>query len=112
MTDKNPMPAVYDALNWPDKLRPTADTLTSEMEKSPMPKTLLSCSKANVKRATKRVQGFDSALSATQFDLAVAAIQAQQAIAEAADAQVAATRAQTVVLERMERNGQTRTVGL
>ena len=77
-----------------------------------MPKTLLSCSKANVAQATKRVNGFDSALSAGQFDLAVAAIQAQQAIAEAADAQVAATRAQTVVLERMERNGRTRTVGL
>ena len=24
MTEPNPMPAVYDALGWPDKLRPTA----------------------------------------------------------------------------------------
>ena len=106
----DPMPAVYDELNWPTGMRPTADI--PEMEKIAMPKTLLDCSKAHVAKATKRVDGFDSALSAAQFNLAVAAIQAQQAIAEAADAQVAATRAQTVVLERMERNGQTRTVGL
>ena len=28
MTNQNPMPAIYDALGWPDKLRPTADTPT------------------------------------------------------------------------------------
>jgi hypothetical protein len=62
-------------------------------------------SRDNVVSALANANMHGCRLDAAEFDLAVAAIQAQQALAEA-------TRAQTLVLERMERNGQTRTVGL